>query len=883
MAGAAAIALLTSLTGCVPGDRREVAVEPLTVGDPRTAEAVYGDVIDGLIPGMSREKLEEREHPQKLFEMLCLRAARPGSERARVALCRAIVARLAPPTPQPARVWMIRRLESIGREECVAALAAMLENEDAEVRESARRALQHNPAPAAAAVLREALTRAQTPEWCVALIHSLAARHDRAAVGRLERLTQHAEARVAQAAIAALGEIGGNEALSILHALAFPVASPTRPPVRAADKEAAAAALISLLDGITTAGRRSEAAELFWELYETDPPIELRRAALRGHAVAAGEAAIARLVGVIRQPRDAPLRALAIRCLQDIPGRAATVSLIGLLDDVEVPEQCQILLALAARSDALARPAVLARLEAEDSEVRLAALQALRELGEASDAPRLAALAASASGPQRDAARGVLARLRGDAVDDHLRAALVGSAAPVRAELVRALAARRCRPALPQIAELSDDPSVAVRVAVLEALKELGSEAEFAAAARLLGDEAESVRDAAIDTVVALTAGLGEQSARVARIESLAGSARSALARASIVRAVGRLGGPAALEFVRSATRSSDAEVADAAARALCDWPDPAALEDVLQYARSPEDETFRVLALRGILRMVALPSERAAAETLALLDRAMACATRAEDRKLVLAALGRVPDAAAVTRAEDFLEDPELREEALAAALSSLRGLAALERESAVGLLERLRGRLFGESQRRRIEEAARFLDDLEGRLTAWQFAGPYQQEGRRGSELFDVAFAPEQQDASVIWRALPPDSAERPWVFDLNRNPTLAGEQRCVYVRTAVWSQRQQSARLELGSDDGVKAWLNGKVVHANNAQRGHKAGEDRVGVVLERGWNVILLKITQGDGGWAFSASIRPGDDARLPGLRYAACPPAGGTEE
>jgi HEAT repeat protein len=550
---------------------------------------------------------------------------------------------------------------------------------------------------------------------------------------------------------------------------------------------------------------------------------------------------------------------------------------------VAVSEQCQILLALGARGEVSARSAVLARLDAEDGEVRLAALQTLRELGEASDALRLAALAAVSSGPQRDAARAVLARLRGDEVDDRLLAALPGSDAPVRAELIRALAARRHRAALPEIAELSGDESEGVRLAVLEAMRELGSEADIAAAARLLGDEAEAVRNAAVDTVVALTVSLGEQSARVARIESLAGSARSPLARASIVRAVGRLGGPAALEFVRSATRSTDAEVRDAAVRALCDWPDFAALEDVLKYAHSSQDETCRVLALRGIVRLVGLPSERSAAETLALLDQAMSCATRVEDRKLVLAALGKVPDAAAVARAEDYLEDAELREEALAAALSSVRSLAALERESAASVLERLRGRPFGEDQSKKLEEAGRFLEDLEGRLTAWQFAGPYQQEGKSASELFDVVFAPEQHDAGVIWRVLPPDNAERPWVFDLSKNTMLVGEQRCVYVRTAVWSEKQQSARLELGSDDGVKGWLNGKVVHAHNAQRGHKTGEDKVSVVLERGWNVILLKITQADGGWAFSASLRPGDDARLPGLRYAPCPPDDEVEE
>ncbi len=869
VAGAAALALLAGLTGCAPGERRGAALEPLAVADVPTAEAVYGELIDALIPGMSQEKLEERQAPQQLFELICLRAARPGCERARAALCRAIVAHLAPSTPQPARVWMIRKLESIGRDECVAALAGLLSDENEEVRESARRALQHNPAPAAGSTLREALARAATPEWRVALINALAARRDRAAVGLLGRLSQDADADVARAAVAALGEIGGEEARRLLHTLAVSGPAPLREP--------AAAGLLALLDAGSAAARAEQAADLYWKLFESDLPAALRAAALRGHAAAAGESAVPRLTDVIRHPHETLLHALAIRCLQDLPGRAATQALVKLLDEVAAGQQCQILLALAARGEASARAAVLARLEAGENEVRLAALQALRQLGEASDVERLVTLAGSTTGPQREAARGVLARLRGPEADERLVAALRTGPAAARAESIRALAVRRFRSALPQIAERVQDESPAVRLAVLEALRELGSEADIAAAARLLGDEDAAVREAAIDTVVALTVSLGEQSARVARIESLAGSVPSPLGRASVVRAVGRLGGPAALEFVRSATRSMDAEVRDAAVRALCDWPDLAALEEVLAYARTQENETYRVLALRGIVRLAALPSERTPAETLALLDQAMSCATRAEDRRLVLAALGRVPDEAAVACAEGLLEDVELRGEALAAALSSIRSLAALERESATRTLRRLQDRLIDEQERDKLAEAARFLESLEGRLTAWQFAGPYQQEGKPGVELFDVAFDPEQQDSAAAWGTLLPDNPERPWVFDLSKATALKGDHRCAYFRTAVWSGRPQPARLELGSDDGLKVWLNGRLVHANNVQRVHKTGEDRVNLELEQGWNVILLKVTQVDGGWGFSVSLRAGEDVPPPGLRYAPRPP------
>jgi hypothetical protein len=95
--------------------------------------------------------------------------------------------------------------------------------------------------------------------------------------------------------------------------------------------------------------------------------------------------------------------------------------------------------------------------------------------------------------------------------------------------------------------------------------------------------------------------------------------------------------------------------------------------------------------------------------------------------------------------------------------------------------------------------------------------------------------------------------------------------------YTRTWVHSDLQQPARLELGTDDGVKVWLNRKVVHANNTFRGLTPGEDKVNVTLNAGWNPLVLKVTQLNQGWAFCARFRKPDGSYLDGLQFAAQPP------
>jgi hypothetical protein len=91
---------------------------------------------------------------------------------------------------------------------------------------------------------------------------------------------------------------------------------------------------------------------------------------------------------------------------------------------------------------------------------------------------------------------------------------------------------------------------------------------------------------------------------------------------------------------------------------------------------------------------------------------------------------------------------------------------------------------------------------------------------------------------------------------------------------MKTRVWSPTDQDVRLELGSDDAIKVWLNGKVIHANNANRGMSPREDLVNTRLNKGWNDLLLKVTDNSGGWTFCCRIRKSDGSTLDGLKIEA---------
>ena len=155
---------------------------------------------------------------------------------------------------------------------------------------------------------------------------------------------------------------------------------------------------------------------------------------------------------------------------------------------------------------------------------------------------------------------------------------------------------------------------------------------------------------------------------------------------------------------------------------------------------------------------------------------------------------------------------------------------------------------------------------------IITWQFAGPYTQDGKSKRELFDTPFPPEDAAVEdVNWQRLPVViDKDRPWMIDFQKVPVLKGNQRVVYTRTWVFSPAKQSVHLALGSDDGIKAWLNGELVHAYNVTRGLSKLVDEVVVTLRKGCNTLKLKITQGSGGWGAAARFRALGGAPLDGL-------------
>ena len=72
--------------------------------------------------------------------------------------------------------------------------------------------------------------------------------------------------------------------------------------------------------------------------------------------------------------------------------------------------------------------------------------------------------------------------------------------------------------------------------------------------------------------------------------------------------------------------------------------------------------------------------------------------------------------------------------------------------------------------------------------------------------------------------------------------------------YGYTVILSPDDRDVTMRAGSDDALKVWVNGKVVHDNPVLRGSSGFQDTFKVHLNKGPNTLLVKVCEQGGGWS-----------------------------
>jgi len=89
------------------------------------------------------------------------------------------------------------------------------------------------------------------------------------------------------------------------------------------------------------------------------------------------------------------------------------------------------------------------------------------------------------------------------------------------------------------------------------------------------------------------------------------------------------------------------------------------------------------------------------------------------------------------------------------------------------------------------------------------------------------------------------------------------FAARERCVvYAAFFVQSPESQRVRLLVGSDDAIAVSCNGRNVHTADVVRGLVLDNDTITTTLNAGWNTVVLKIANNEGGYGASARFADG---------------------
>ena len=156
---------------------------------------------------------------------------------------------------------------------------------------------------------------------------------------------------------------------------------------------------------------------------------------------------------------------------------------------------------------------------------------------------------------------------------------------------------------------------------------------------------------------------------------------------------------------------------------------------------------------------------------------------------------------------------------------------------------------------------------------ITGWWGVGPF---GFREDDGFDHVYGPERDPGHVDldrvyrglgkrqlrWRPIGSMLFQGYRGLDVVRLCEQAGARDhhvVYYFAVGIDSERDQQATLLLGSDDGVKVWVNGELVHANHVHRAAAYGQDQVQVRLRRGRNIMLVKLEQQRAGAGLIAAL------------------------
>lgn len=168
------------------------------------------------------------------------------------------------------------------------------------------------------------------------------------------------------------------------------------------------------------------------------------------------------------------------------------------------------------------------------------------------------------------------------------------------------------------------------------------------------------------------------------------------------------------------------------------------------------------------------------------------------------------------------------------------------------------------------KVKEAKTLYQNL-GFVDEFILIGPFDNEGETG---FEKVYPPENEinfekyysgkGFDVSWF----ENKIKPYFGYIYLKSIFRPDKNvCAYALTYLYSEKDRFCVLRIGSDEGIKLWLNDILIFSKNATRPAYPDQDSILVKLNKGWNKVLLKICQTEEDWGFFLRITENDGTPL----------------
>ncbi|MBN1973955.1 MAG: HEAT repeat domain-containing protein [Sedimentisphaerales bacterium] len=652
----------------------------------------YQKAIDYLIPNMIAENPRAQYNWQLALQNLGSHASRPGAEIERLALAKIMIKTLEEKEmPNTLKNWFVLQLERIGKAESVPALAKLLKTEDKNLRDYARTSLEKNPDASAADALLKELGTAGESSWKIGLLNSLGQRKAESAVPAITKALDDSDAKVAAAAVTALSGVGNQASVQALAEVLNKPSSPIY--IKAAQ------GLVDIAQAKAINKQTADAGKIFDTIYEAasktvsggPDTTSIRIAAINGMINCNPEKGATLIVNFIKD-ENPRIRSAAVMGARMSPSDAPAQALSKILLQLQPDTQVQVLGLIGERKDLSSINVVKESLAGSNTQVRLASIDAMSKLGDASSAQILFDLAVNGTGNEKAAAHQGLVNMSGTNIAILLNANSMSGTVPMRVEAINLLGEKKMTDSSENLLNIAAEDNEQISSAAFSALAEAAAPSIIPELVGLISKTTnDSARNSGITTLKSIVSkAQDKETAALLIIEQIKKS--EGQIKTSLLSSLSAAGGSKALASVIEAAKSTDESYKDSAIRTLCNWPDYEAAKTLIDIASKSETSVaHHVLAVRGILRLidgnVSVPVE----------DRASLClstyeiARRNEEKGQIISAMANLPGSKVADKLMEIAGGDTLKSEAALAAVQLAGNISRTDGQAGQALAQKV------------------------------------------------------------------------------------------------------------------------------------------------------------------------------------------------